>query len=312
MTRSYPPVRSSSGVPASSRWNAGLVEDRDALLLGLVELGAGLLAGDQRRRLGGDAAADLGAERLEALLGLIAREGLERAGDDEREAGQRRATRPRPAPRGRCRCGRRARRGPWPAARCAGCRTTPAPRRRWWGRCRRWPRSARPACRRCPRACAGGGRGPSRPWGRRAGCSAPPAGARAVACDPAAMPSRSLSTLFSCQPLSSSSSSRWSEQAEHVGQVVEPAERAQLRDRLLAEALDVEGAARREVDERLADAARAVDVLAEVVALALRSHERLPAGRALRRHAPGLGALRPQVLARCPRPRGSRRRRGGR
>jgi hypothetical protein len=49
---------------------------------------------------------------------------------------------------------------------------------------------------------------------------------------------------------------------------------AELRDGLLAEPLDVERSPRRQVDERLGDPARAVDVLAEVVALALRPDER--------------------------------------
>ena len=80
-------------------------------------------------------------------------------------------------------------------------------------------------------------------------------------------------------------------EAEDVGEVVEPAQLAELADRLLAEALDVEGAPRREVDQRRLDPAGAVDVLAEVVALALGADERLRAGRAERRHAPLLGAL---------------------
>jgi hypothetical protein len=66
-------------------------------------------------------------------------------------------------------------------------------------------------------------------------------------------------------------------EAEDVGQVVEPAELPELADGLLTEPLDVERAARGEVDERLRDPARAVDVLAEVVALALGPDERLPA-----------------------------------
>ena len=102
----------------------------------------------------------------------------------------------------------------------------------------------------------------------------------------------SLSTLRSFQPGQLEDLVAAVRQAEHVGQVVQPAVLAELRDGLLAEALDVEGAAGREVDERLRDAARAVDVLAEVVALALGAHERLAARRAGGRHLPRLGALR--------------------
>ena len=106
------------------------------------------------------------------------------------------------------------------------------------------------------------------------------------------MPSSSLSTLFSFQPRSSSSSWRCSLEAEHVGEVVQPAQLAELADRLLAEALDVERAPRREVDERGLDRGSG----------SRRSRRsggpRPPGARAAapqagqaRRHAPRLGAL---------------------
>ena len=65
---------SASGGAAEQRAEGGLVEHGHALLVGLVELGAGLGAGDQRARLGRHAAAHLGAERLQLLLHLVAGE----------------------------------------------------------------------------------------------------------------------------------------------------------------------------------------------------------------------------------------------
>ena len=69
---------------------AGLVEDGDAELLGLGELGrAGALADDDGGRLLGHAAGRLAAVRLDGLLGRLPRPALEGAGDDHRRAGQR-------------------------------------------------------------------------------------------------------------------------------------------------------------------------------------------------------------------------------
>jgi hypothetical protein len=64
----------------------GLVEDGHAERLRLVELGAGLFAGDEVVGLLADGAGDAAAGGFDHLLGGLAGEGGERAGEDEGEA----------------------------------------------------------------------------------------------------------------------------------------------------------------------------------------------------------------------------------
>ena len=75
-------------------------------------------------------------------------------------------------------------------------------------------------------------------------------------------------------------------EAEDVGEVGDESALDEQLDGLLPEPLDVERAARREVRDRLEQPVRTVDVLAQVVRLALRADERLRAERAVGGHPP--------------------------
>src|SRR5205085_5390425 len=66
-----------------------LVEDPNAELLGLLELRAGLLPGDEEVRLAADRPAGLATGGPNRFLGFLAREPLERAGHDDGLAGER-------------------------------------------------------------------------------------------------------------------------------------------------------------------------------------------------------------------------------
>src|SRR5262249_10108839 len=77
------PVTSYGSALAEQLQQLGLGEDRHLGLLRLRELrGARLLPDDETRRLRRDRAGDLGPERLEPRLCLLAGEALERARDD--------------------------------------------------------------------------------------------------------------------------------------------------------------------------------------------------------------------------------------
>src|SRR3990170_3945322 len=87
----WPPSRAKPllGPPLPQEPREGLlVQDGDAVLLGLLELGAGALARHQVVGLPGDAGPGSAAQGLDEVLRLVAGPAAEGAGDDEGEAGQ--------------------------------------------------------------------------------------------------------------------------------------------------------------------------------------------------------------------------------